>query len=133
MLGKAARSRSDAALWHLPVALLALIGALLPLPAAGETAEAQLVMLVRPGCHWCRKWETEIGPAYPRSAEGRRAPLRRVDVTGPWPKDLEGVTVDAFTPTFVLVHRGREIGRLRGYPGDLHFWPLLQEILAGLP
>jgi hypothetical protein len=37
-----------------------------------------------------------------------------------------------FTPTFVLVEDGREIARLRGYPGDQFFWALVDEMLAKL-
>jgi hypothetical protein len=37
------------------------------------------------------------------------------------------------TPTFVLVHEGEEVGRLRGYPGDEFFWGLLGGMLERLP
>jgi len=105
--------------------------------AAGWTAPAahaaELVMLERPGCGWCLRWNSEIAPIYPLTAEGRLAPLRRVDVTAPWPTDLAGIAVDRYTPTFVIVENGVEIARLRGYPGDNFFWPLLAEMLAKLP
>jgi hypothetical protein len=32
----------------------------------------------------------------------------------------------------VLVHDGREVGRIRGYPGEDHFWGLLGELFARL-
>lgn len=99
-------------------------------PAAGA---AELVMLERPGCGWCLRWNREIAPIYPLTEEGRRAPLRRVDVTAPWPADLAAVAPDRYTPTFVVVEEGREIARLRGYPGDSFFWPLLGEMLDKLP
>ena len=34
-----------------------------------------------------------------------------------------------FTPTFVLVDDGREIGRIEGYPGEDFFWGLLERLL----
>jgi hypothetical protein len=94
---------------------------------------AELIMLERPGCGWCLRWNREIAPAYPKTAEGRQAPLRRVDVTGPWPADLAGIAGDPYTPTFIVVENGAEIARLRGYPGEHFFWPLLSEMLGKLP
>src|SRR3546814_12256203 len=74
-----------------------------------------------------------IAPIYPKTAEGHQAPLRRVDVTQPWPSDLAGIGGDIYTPTFIVVENGTEVARLRGYPGEHFFWPLLNEMLQGLP
>ena len=94
---------------------------------------AQLLMLEQPGCVWCARFNEEIAPAYPKTAEGQRAPLRRIDITETWPPDLEGIAIERFTPTFVLIEEGEEIGRIRGYPGDEFFWYLLSELIAKLP
>ncbi|HYD65037.1 MAG TPA: hypothetical protein VED21_06140, partial [Azospirillum sp.] len=75
----------------------------------------------------------EVGPAYPRTAEGRAAPLRRVDLRAPRPDDLKAIAGVVHTPTFVLVEDGREVGRILGYPGDAFFWGLLAELVAKLP
>jgi hypothetical protein len=32
-----------------------------------------------------------------------------------------------------VIDNGVEVARLRGYPGDNFFWPLLEEMLAKLP
>lgn len=102
--------------------------------AAGQTAAAaELLMLEQPGCVWCARFNAEIAPAWPKTDEGKRAPLRRVDITGPWPADLAGVQKERFTPTFVLMDNGKEIGRLRGYVGDEFFWYRIGEIIAKLP
>lgn len=90
-------------------------------------------MLEQDGCSWCERWNQEIGGIYPKTDESRRAPLRRVDIHEPWPDDLGFVRPEAFTPTFVLVDNGREIGRMRGYAGDEFFWVLLAEMLDKLP
>ncbi|MGB3387129.1 MAG: transcriptional regulator [Pseudaminobacter sp.] len=100
--------------------------------AAAPSAAAELVMLERPGCVWCARFNAEIAPAYPKTEEGKRAPLRRVDITGPWPADLEEIASEQFTPSFILVEDGKEIGRVRGYPGSEFFWYLLGDILAKL-
>ena len=107
--------------------------ALACLGGTSPSQAAELVMLERPGCPWCERWDREIGPAYGKTEAGRTAPLRRVDITQPWPRDLEQIRIERFTPTFIVIEDGREIGRLRGYPGDAFFWPLIEEILAQLP
>lgn len=109
------------------------VGLLLSVGASGEARSAQLLMLERQGCIWCDRFDAEIAPAYPHTAEGQRAPLRRVDVGGAWPDDLTGIAPERLTPTFVLMSDdGVEVARLRGYPGDQFFWPLLDEMLAKL-
>ncbi len=99
---------------------------------SSPAAPAELVMLTQPGCTWCERWDAEIGVAYPRTWESRVAPLRRIDITRTWPEDLAYVRRDFYTPTFVLVDGGKEISRMRGYPGDNFFWPLLDQMLAEL-
>lgn len=106
--------------------LAAVLFALLSTPLAA----AELIMLEQPGCVWCARFNAEIAPAYAKTEEGRRAPLRRVDITGEWPADLEGIPSERFTPTFILVEDGREIGRMRGYPGDEFFWYLLGDLIG---
>lgn len=90
---------------------------------------AELVMFERVGCTWCARFDAEIAPIYPKTSESRTAPLRRIDLNRPLPADLAGIDPGAFTPTFVVVDDGREIGRIRGYPGDAFFFGLLDRIL----
>jgi len=96
--------------------------------AASEAAE--LVMFERAGCVWCARFDAEIAPIYGKTEESQAAPLRRVDRSSPLPADLTGIDPGAFTPTFVVVEEGREIGRIRGYPGDAFFFGLLDRILT---
>ena len=100
--------------------------------ASVSVKAAQLIMLEQDGCHWCEVWNEEIGVAYPKTEEGKLAPLRRVDIHAPLPADLKGLKKANYTPTFVVWHNGREIDRLRGYPGEHFFWPMLQQMLAKL-
>ena len=90
---------------------------------------AELVMVEEDGCYWCGRWNREIAPIYPKTAEGKFAPLRRVEIDDP-PEDVEFKTRLTYTPTFVLVENGRELARVEGYPGEDFFWPLLQELLT---
>ncbi|ULK99749.1 thioredoxin [Bradyrhizobium sp. I71] len=101
----------------------------LALPATGLRA-AELVMFERPGCVWCARFNAEIAPIYAKTEESQAAPLRRVDLNSPLPADLAGIDPGVFTPTFVVVKEGREIGRIRGYPGDAFFFGLLDRILS---
>jgi hypothetical protein len=104
--------------------LLALILTLAPAHAA------ELVMFTQRGCVWCQKFEREIAPAYDKTTEGRRAPLRRVDIAKPIPAELAFIQRERFTPVFVLIDGIREFGRIRGYPGDAFFYGLLDNLIA---
>ena len=103
---------------------------LLALP--GMSRAAELLIVERHGCHWCERWNAEIGPIYPKTEEGARAPLRRAQIND-LPADVEFVSQPVFTPTFVLVDEGRELGRIEGYAGDEFFWFLLTRLLDALP
>ena len=99
-------------------------------PTSGRAAE--LVMFEQAGCAWCEAFDREIAPVYAKIDEGARAPLRRVDVTQAVPPNLAFIEVERLTPLFVLVDKGREIGRIRGYPGDDNFWGLLGMLIKKL-
>jgi len=100
---------------------------------AAPAGAAELVMFSRVGCEYCAQFDREIAPIYPKSDEGKVAPLRRVDINAPIPSDLASVTVERITPVFVLIDQGREIGRIRGYPGEDNFWGLLAGLIGDLP
>ena len=95
-------------------------------------AAAELVMFEQRGCEWCEIWDAQIAPIYPKTEEGAFAPLRRVDIHEPMPDDLAWMRGERFTPSFALVHEGREYGRIRGYPGEDFFWGLLGEMVGKL-
>jgi len=88
---------------------------------------AELVMIDQEGCHYCEVWTEEIGPIYPKTAEGQFAPLRRVDIHD-IPEELKLESHPAFTPTFILVEENQELARIEGYPGDLFFWPMISRM-----
>ncbi|WP_205877387.1 hypothetical protein [Leisingera sp. NJS204] len=90
---------------------------------------AELVMVEQAGCEWCARWDEEIAPVYPKTAEGKFAPLRRVDLRA-MPDDLQVARRVMFTPTFLIVDDGQEQARLEGYPGEDFFWPLLADLLT---
>ena len=113
----------------------AYVAACLALPAVlwpAAASAAELVMFTRDGCPWCARFEREVGPIYPKTTEGRLAPLRRVEVVagGSVMSGLKEPVVAA--PTFVLFDEGREVGRITGYLGDDAFWGLLGKMLAAI-
>ncbi len=102
--------------------------------AGVDARAAELLMFESDDCVWCAAWHEEIGPIYPKTEEGRLAPLRRVDIHGARPPDLRHIEGVRFTPTFVLVDdAGDEVGRINGYPGEDFFWGLLDQLIAKLP
>src|SRR6476619_1035524 len=100
--------------------------------ALAPAQAAELVMFEQKSCVWCQRFDREIAPAYDKATEGKRAPLRRLDIAQPVPAELAFVRRERFTPVFVLVDQGREIGRIRGYPGDIFFWGLLASLIERL-
>ncbi|MCA3357862.1 MAG: hypothetical protein ING02_07670 [Roseomonas sp.] len=105
------------------------------LPARAVAAQnATLVMMDRHDCIWCRRWLAEVGEkAWNQSDLGRRAPLRRVDTTRGLPEDLQHIQNWRVTPTFILIVNQQEIGRFRGYGGELSFWQQAEMLMARLP
>lgn len=106
--------------------------ALLSLNFLGSVRADQLVMVEQHGCHWCARWDEEISHIYPKTEEGLRAPLRRVDLRD-LPDDIAFSSRPVFTPTFVLVRDSKELGRIEGYAGDEFFWFLLGQLLDASP
>ncbi|MEA2880253.1 MAG: hypothetical protein QOF14_5449 [Hyphomicrobiales bacterium] len=110
-----------------------LISALLFVSLLAPAADAaELVVFEQKGCVWCQRFDRDIAPAYDKTTEGKRAPLRRQDIKQPIPSELAFIRRERFTPVFVLIDEDREIGRIRGYPGDTFFWGLLANLIERL-
>jgi len=93
-------------------------------------AEMQLVMAEEAGCVWCARWDREISEIYPKTSEGKSAPLHRVNIREPLPKGLKFARSLHYTPTFVLMVDGKEVNRIEGYPGEDFFWGLLAQMIS---
>lgn len=107
---------------------LALACAAAPLPAWAQ--EMTLMMVEQPGCVYCARWDAEVAPEYPVTEEGKTAPLIRQQLRDALPRDIALDRPAVFTPTFVLLRDGAEVGRIEGYPGEDFFWPLLGGLIA---
>lgn len=108
--------------------LVAVLGGVAP--SAASAAELAFVMVEHPACPFCRAWHRTIGPVWPKSDLGRRAPLVRLELgTDPLPPGIGEVRV---TPTFILLAEGREVGRIVGYQGETLFWQQAEALFARL-
>lgn len=93
---------------------------------AGDT---ELVMFGSKSCVYCQVFKREVAPNYRWSKAARKAPLKEVNMersgTGGYSLRRR-ITV---TPTFVMFKRGREVARIRGYPGKKNFYRMVRQIL----
>ena len=89
-------------------------------------------MFEQAGCPYCAAWNRKVGEVYDRTDEAKVLPLRRVDLHATRSADLKGIRGVYFTPTFVIVHCGREFGRITGYIGDDQFWGLLDQNIKSM-
>lgn len=89
----------------------------------------ELIMFDQVGCPWCARWQKDVGFVYSQTYEGKRAPLRRLDMFGKRPPSLAFIKGIKYSPTFVLIDGKREIGRIIGYPGEAHFYVQLSQLL----
>ena len=110
----------------------AVFGAMFIALTASHVRAAELIMFEQAGCPWCETFDREIAPVYGKTDEGARAPLRRVNIAQTPPPDLAFIEVERLTPLFVLIDKGLEIGRIRGYPGEENFWGLLGALIKKL-
>lgn len=108
-----------------------ILAAVLFLASAQISAKAhELIMFRQAGCEWCADWDRDVGTKYPLTDAGKMAPLRMINIHQKRPDDLAGLKPVVFTPTFVVLKDGREVGRITGYPGEDFFWGLLEKILS---
>lgn len=94
---------------------------------AFASAGIKLIMVDDPNCRYCRLFDAEIGGRYAKTDEGRYAPLVRVRRKS---HELKGLNPVIYTPTFLLVRNGEELGRITGYPGPEYFFSELRELLG---
>ncbi|MCB1333108.1 MAG: thioredoxin family protein [Roseivivax sp.] len=97
--------------------------------AGAALADPILVMVEQAGCAYCAMWNEKIAPIYPKTPEGKFAPLVRADLRADPPEGVTYARRVNYTPTFILVDDGKELARIEGYPGEDFFWGLLGMML----
>lgn len=114
-------------------ALFAAMAVLLACLPATAARAAELLMVTRPHCPYCKLWEIQVGSIYDRTRESSLAPLQRMKI--------EDISSSAYvfnepvlyTPTFILLDENVEVGRIVGYADEAAFWGLFDELLSRLP
>lgn len=124
-------NRRFAGLVALVMLLLALSARFAPAPFAAPvdvaSAPAVLLMVRDPGCPYCARWEAEVERSYTHSQEGKFAPLVKRLRGDP---DIASIKKIVYSPTFVMLAYGREVGRIVGYQGSDLFWMQLEPLIA---
>ena len=100
---------------------LAFIFALLGV-AGAQARGPELIMFEQRGCEWCEVWMEEIAPVLPKTPEGKCAKFSRFDIHNPSSDLLKKIKPIIYTPTFVVLEDGKEVGRVLGYAGEDFFW-----------
>lgn len=96
--------------------------AVLAVSLPGFARGAELIYFHSESCSVCEQWNEEVGAVYSKTSEAKRLTLRRVSVHDEMPADLSFIKGVVYTPTFVVVEKGREVGRMVGYITDYFFW-----------
>jgi len=109
--------------------LLFLILALFVCVAGKAAQAADLVYFNSSACSVCERWDEEVGVLYGKTDEAKRLALRPQSIHDEKPTDLSFLKGVAFTPTFVVVEDGREVGRIVGYISDYFFWGQLEGLI----
>lgn len=107
----------------------------LNLATADGTITTELLMIESDDCPYCRKFDREIADIYPKTSEGRRAPLFRHRLGDKLPNKYASIDISSstMTPTFILIENKKEVDRLVGYNSDEFFWFLLNDLFTKLP
>src|SRR6056300_597564 len=95
----------------------------------------ELLYFFDKGCGACQMFDREVGYHYDKTTEGKQAPMKKVEYQvwrsqspQPYAEVLEKRVIG--TPTFVMVHEGKEVDRLTGYSNDELFWLAMQHMLS---
>jgi len=86
-----------------------------------------LLMIEELGCPYCARWKRDVEQAYRNSLEGRVAPLEIIMMSDPRVRALKAVV---YSPTFILLDHGQEVGRIIGYTSADFFWGEIENLFA---
>jgi len=97
--------------------------------AAEQPRSLELVFITSEHCPFCKAWERDVGQIYDSTPYALKARLRRVDL-GDVDLALPAGAVKVLgTPTFLIVEKNTEIGRIEGYQSsEMFFWALSEYI-----
>lgn len=108
------------------------VAAVLAVQAPGIAVAAELIYFHSESCSVCEQWDEDVGQLYDKTIEAKRLGLRRLSVHDDPPADLSFIKGVIYTPTFVVVEDGREVGRMVGYITDYFFWERVGKLINRL-
>lgn len=110
-----------------------LVAAALWCAAVAPGLAAELVFVEYDRCASCIRFNKTVGQEYAATTQGQKAPLKRVRLRrGQIIPDAVFTLKVRATPTFVLLHKGREVGRIVGFSSPRSFYARLDPLLARL-
>ncbi len=89
----------------------------------------EIVVFETDNCVYCELFRRDVLPRYRRSGRARSVAIRFADARRAARNNRllkEPITV---VPTFVLVRRGREVGRITGYTGPAPFFQMVGRLM----
>jgi thioredoxin-related protein len=107
-----------------PLRILLAVFAILGAASAGAQA-MDLVMFESQSCGTCKLFKREVLPAYAASPAGKVFPLWVVEMGSKLSFRINQPVT--FTPTFVWVDNGVEVGRFSGYFGREQFFSIVNK------
>jgi len=111
---------------------LLVVAAVLTVHAPSIAGAAELVYFYSETCPTCEQWDEEVGSLYDKTIEAKRLDLRRLSIHDDPPADLSFIKGVIYTPTFVVVKDGQEVGRMVGYIADYFFWERMGKLIKRL-
>lgn len=101
------------------------------MPAA--TPQMELVVLEVDGCIYCNVFRQRHLANYKASRQGKKIPIRFVNINDPAVGNLGLSQPVGIVPTFVVLQNNQEIGRIPGLVGHHDFYRAIDHITAGVP
>lgn len=120
--------------WSVVALLLASI------PAMGRAAQHhesgslsptgdELIVFEVKNCIYCALFRRDVLPKYQRSMRARSVPIRFIDARHAAALNFQLAEPLKTVPTFVLMRRGREAGRVAGYTGPEPFFHFVRQMV----
>ena len=96
-------------------------------------ADLELVVMEAPGCIYCTVFRRDVLPAYLASAQAKDVPIRFLDVNDEQVASLGLDQPVNIVPTFVILKRNKEVGRVPGYVGPEAFFHSINFLISTAP
>ena len=100
-----------------------------PINAFEENGLFRLVYVFSDQCVFCKAWERDVGRLYGNTEYAKKAPLFKIDISLVSKHFTDMTPKVSGTPTFIVMNRNNEVGRIVGYQNrDMFFWALSKYI-----